>query len=177
MAYVEQYEIDFAVSITPKIKQVLSGNDTQASSDLYYMDDEIGKSLGGSGRSGGVADGDGTTHTASGDDVVGWAAGAPTYVTSNATTLTGASYAMGIIKHTGHLFVAGGATLGEAVTKTSGKWTTAESITLTFGASTSVVCTLYPGEAMVLPRWSAGACVTATGSGSDHMAIEYALIK
>ena len=176
MAYVEQYEIDFAVSITPKIKQVLSGNDTQASSDLYYMDDEIGKSLGGSGRSGGVADGDGTTHTASGDDVVGWAAGAPTYVTSNATTLTGASYAMGIIKHTGFLFSSSSA-LGNAVTKTSGKWTTAESITLTFGASTSVVCTLYPGEAMVLPRWSAGACVTATGSGSDHMAIEYALIK
>ena len=175
MAYVEQYEIDFAVSITPKIKQVLSGNDTQSSSDLYYIDDEVGKTRG-SGRAGGVADGDGTTHTASGDDVTGWAAGAPTYVTSNATTITGASHAMGIIKHTGHLFSSSSA-LGEAVTKTSGKWTTAESITLTFGGSTAVVCTLYPGEAMVLPRWSAGACVTATGSGSAHMAIEYALIK
>ena len=176
MAYTEQYEIDFSVSITPKIKQVLSGNDTQSSSDLYYLDDEIGKSLGGSGISGGVADGDGTTHTASGDDVTGWAAGVPTYVTSNATTITGASHAMGIIKHTGHLFSSSSA-LGIPVTKTSGKWTTAESITLTLGASTSVVCTLYPGEAMILPRWSAGACVTATGSGSAHMAIEYALIK
>ena len=176
MAYVEQYEIYFAVSITPKIKQVLSGNDTQSSSDLYYLDDEIGKTLGGSGRAGGVADGDGTTHTASGDDVTGWAAGAPTYVTSNNTTITGASHGMGIIKHTGHEFSSSSA-LGDALTKTSGKWTTTESITLTFGGSTAVVCTLYRGEAMILPRWSAGACVTATGSGSTHMAIEYALIK
>ena len=175
MAYTEQYEVDFAVSITPKIKQLQSG-DTQSSSDLYYMDDEIGKSLGGSGRSGGLADGDGTTLTASGDDVTGWASGAPTYVTSNATTITGASHGMGIIKNTGHEFSTSSA-LGDALTKTSGKWTTAESITLTFGGSTAVVCTLYPGEAMLLPRWSAGACVTATASGSTHMAIEYALIK
>ena len=175
MAYTEQYEIDFAVSITPKVKQLVSG-DTQSAGDLYYMDDEIGKSLGGSGRAGGAADGDGTTHTASGDDVTGWAAKAPTYVTSNATTITGSSHAIGIIKHTGFLFSSSSA-LGAAVTKTSGKWTTAESITLTFGGSTAVVCTLYPGEAMVLPRWSAGACVTATASGSTHMAIEYALIK
>lgn len=174
MAYTEQYEIDFSVSITPKIKQLQSG-DTQSSSDLYYIDDEIGKTLGGSGKSGGAADGDGTTLTASGDDVTGWASGSPTYVTSNATTITGSSHGMGFIKHTGHLFSSSSA-LGEAVTKTSGKWTTAESITLTFGGSTSVVCTLYPGEGMVLPRWSAGACVTATGSGSNHMAIEYALI-
>ena len=175
MAYTEQYEIDFAVSITPKVKQLVSG-DTQSSGDLYYLDDEIGKSLGGSGRAGGVADGDGTTHTASGDDVTGWAAKTPTYVTSNATTITGSSHAMGIIKHTGFLFSSSSA-LGDAVTKTSGVWTTAESITLTFGGSTAVVCTLYPGEAMILPRWSGGDCVTATASGSAHMAIEYALIK
>ena len=175
MAYTEQYEVDFSVSITPKIKQLQSG-DTQSSSDLYYMDDEIGKSLGGSGRSGGLADGDGTTLTASGDDVTGWASGAPAYVTSNATRISGASHGMGIIKNTGHEFSSSSA-LGDALTKTSGKWTTAESITLTFGGSTAVVCTLYPGEAMILPRWSAGACVTATASGSTHMAIEYALIK
>ena len=81
MAYTEQYEIDFSVSITPKIKQLQSG-DTQSSSDLYYIDDEIGKTLGGSGKSGGAADGDGTTLTASGDDVTGWASGSPTYVIS-----------------------------------------------------------------------------------------------
>jgi len=168
----EQYEVDFSVSITPKVKNT----DTQSSGTVYYLDDEIGKSLGGSGISGGLADGDGTTHTATGDDVTGWASKTPTYVTSNNTTITGASHAMGIIKHTGFEF-SSSSVLGDACTKSSGVWTTAESITLTFGGSTSAVCTLYPGEAMILPRWSAGACVTATGSGSTHMAIEYALIK
>ena len=169
----ETYEIDFAVNITPKIKN----DGLQASSDQYYMDDEIGKSLGGSGTSGGV---DGTSAiTASGDDVAGWALGVATYVTSNNGSIpSGSSHAIGIIKNTGRIFLSGTPTvLGAAVTKTAGKWTTAESITLSFGGGTKAVCTLYPGEAMVLPRWSAGACVVAHGSGTDYLAVEYALIK
>ena len=168
----ETYEVDFAVSMTPKIK-----NDGVQGANQYYMDDEIAKSLGGSGTSGFV---DGTSAvTATGDDVTGWAAGAPTYIDSSDSTagdrtITGASHAMGIIKNTGHRFSTN-AVLGAAISKTAGKWTANDCITLTFGGSTAVVCTLYPGESMVLPRWSAGACVI-TDAG-DGIAVEYALIK
>jgi len=166
----ETYEIDFAVSMTPKIK-----NDGVQGADQYYMDDEIAKSLGGSGTSGFV---DGTTAvTATGDDVTGWALGVPTYIDSSDSTagdrtITGASHAMGIIKNTGHRFDTD-ALLGAKITKTSGKWTANDCIILTFGGS--VVCKLYPGESMILPRWSAGACVI-TDAG-DGIAVEYALIK
>jgi len=167
----ETYEVDFAVNITPKIK-----NDDVKGADQYYMDDEIAKSLGGSGVSGGI---DGTSFATGADDVAGWAAGVPTYINSShasagSRTITGASHAMGVIKNTGHRFDTS-AVLGAAISKTANAWTANDCITLTFGGSTAVVCTLYPGESMVLPRWSAGACVI-TDAG-DGIAVEYALIK
>jgi hypothetical protein len=165
----ETYEVDFAVSMTPKVK-----NDDVQGATQYYMDDEIAKSLGGSGVSGGI---DGTTIGATADEVSGWAAGVPTYVTSNGGSIPSgaADTAMAFVKNTGHLY-SSPSVLGSAVTKTSGKWTAAEAIKVSLGGGTKADVTLYPGEAIVLPRLSAGAIAVATVSGVAHLAVEYARI-
>jgi hypothetical protein len=170
------YRVNFAVSLTPTIV-----NDAGQSVATTAMDSEITKSLGGNGTVGDVTAGDNITMLADGTEVTGYASGAAAYATSNAATGTGLTVGnvnnITIIKNTGFVYSSPSA-LGDALTKTSSKWTTNEAVEIKDTNDSGVILgILYPGEAMVFPRAGNGVvfhCSTAGGTG--NIAIEYAII-
>ena len=122
----EHYKVQFGVSLTPAI--TIGASQAVATSAL---DVEIAQTLGGSGIVGDTTAGDDITMLADGEEVTGFESGAPIYASSNTGTGTGITVTdannIVFIKNTGHVYSTTSA-LGDALTKTSGKWTTNEAL-------------------------------------------------
>lgn len=173
----EHYKVQFAVSMTPAI--TIGASQAVATSAL---DVEVSKTLGGSGIVGDTTAGDNLTMLADGEEVTGFESGDPIYASSNAGTGTGITVTdannIAFFKNTGFAYSTTSA-LGDALTKTSGKWTTNEAVEIKITNDSGVILAqLYPGEAVIFPR--AGASVVfhcSTAGGTGNIAIEYAIIN
>ena len=170
------YRVNFAVSLTPTVV-----NDAAQSVVTTALDSEIAKTLGGSGIVGDKTAGDNITMLADGTEVTGYGSGNAAYLSSNGTSGNGITVGdvnnITIIKNTGFLFSSSSA-LGDAMTKTSGVWTTAEAVEIKDTNDSGVIISiLYPGEAVVYPRAGNGVVFHCSSySGAAIIAIEYALI-
>ena len=173
----EHYKVQFGVSMTPAI--TIGASQAVATS---AMDAEISKALGGSGIVGDTTGGDNYTMLANGEEVTGFESGAAIYASSNAGTGVGLTVTdvrnIVFIKNTGFEYSTTSA-LGDALTKTSSVWTTAESLTISeTNVSGEIIARLYPGEAIVLPRVGNGVIFWCSTEGdSGNIAIEYAIIN
>tara|TARA_Y100001973_G_C5145358_1_gene305123 strand:- start:395 stop:922 length:528 start_codon:yes stop_codon:yes gene_type:complete len=168
------HKVQFSVSLTPTVV-----NDADQSVSTTALDGEIRKSLGGSGV---VGDIDGLTMLADGDEVLGWAAGVPTYLSSNGGTgvatieCTDANNIV-FIKNTGYLY-GDATTLSDKLTR-SGNWTTNDAVEVTLTNVGGVtLATLYPGEAVVFPRAKSDAIFFVSSlAGSKNIAVEWAIVQ
>ena len=161
--------VEYAVNITP-IATIDAVSNQSAAHDVIELD--IGKALGASAS---VAVGQ-TAHT-----TVGYAAGVVAYLNAvdDAKTQIGADhtpYDMVFIKHTGYSYSSATA-LG----------TTAISVGLnvfieyTAGSAWATIASIPTGGALVLPSFptqgSSKGIFVQPASGTDHIAVEYALIQ
>ena len=171
------YKVQFSVSLTPT---VVIGEDQSVEANV--IDEEIRKSLGGSGA---VGDIDAVTMLAADDEVEGWAAGVPSYISTDggtgATIDTTDINNIVFIKNTGYASsVASGSstTLGDRLVR-SGNWTSAAVVEVRHSAHDgTLLAELFPGEAIVFPR--AGASTSFVCPAKDNaanIAIEYAIIQ
>ena len=170
------YRINFAVSLTPTVI-----NDAGQSVSTTALDSEISKTLGGSGTVGDVTAGDDIVMLADGTEVTGYGSGAAAYLSSNGTA--GNAITVGdvnnitIIKNTGFGFISS-SVLGDPLTKTSSKWTTAEAVEIKDTDDSGVILSrLYPGEAIIFPRAGDGVVFHCSSyTGAANIAVEYAVI-
>ena len=170
------YRVNFAVSLTPTIV-----NDAGQSVSTTALDSEIAKTLGGSGIVGDKTAGDNITMLADGTEVTGYGSGAAAYLSSNSSTGNGITVGdvnnITIIKNTGFEYSSSSA-LGDALSKTSSKWTTSQAVEIKdTNDSGVIVAILYPGEAVIFPRAGNGVVFHCSSyAGSTNIAIEYAVI-